>query len=220
MKKFSTIYASGVKDRVLFAFQVLIVIATISMIAFFNYYSLVENQTNHTGFNLNLLYCMFKFIIIIVSYLLFNQEKKRWVISIISIVMALLGMANVSYFQNNNIMLNYEEFVDRGMPKKFNPFYETLLYKSESQDLAYYLKIIKPPHFENVIQEDVGTIESIPAIVELYNAEGNMLIRLDELNIALWEVKPQWNKGRVEITNNLYIYFEPDENNYYVVDKR
>jgi hypothetical protein len=219
-QKFEIIYAPGIKDRVLFAFQVLTLVATLYIIAFFNYYSLVENQTNHTGFNLNLLYYVFGFIIIIVSYLLIKQEKKRWVISIIAILVTILGMGNVRYFQNNNIMLNYDDFIEKGMPAKFNPFHETLLYKSESPDLAYYLKIIKPPNFENVTQEDVGTIEDIPAIIELYNSEGIMLTRIDELDIFLWQVKPQWRKGSVEITNNVYIYFEPDENNYYVVDNR
>jgi len=106
----------------IFTSQILILTITIFAIAFFNIYALIINETNHTSYNLNLLLYFFTFTKVSYLTLLLIQKQKKWLFSIFLIAVSICGTLNVKYFQYNNIMLNYGNWLDKGIPDKPDGF--------------------------------------------------------------------------------------------------
>ncbi|MFH1284910.1 MAG: hypothetical protein ABIH78_05000 [Candidatus Peregrinibacteria bacterium] len=85
---------------------------TVSII-FYNYYSLIENQSNHTGLDLikvKIVYLMFSAITFVLAYAI-KSNKKAKKIFVISGILSLLFVANIWIFEKTGIMLYYEDWI-------------------------------------------------------------------------------------------------------------
>jgi len=84
----------------------------ISIISY-NYYSLIDNQSNHTGLDLmkvKIFYLGFSLIAIVVA-LIIKSNKKAKKNFIISSILGLVFIFNIWIFEKTEIMLYYEDWV-------------------------------------------------------------------------------------------------------------
>ena len=73
----------------------------------------LNNNSGHTGINLNLLYLFF------IPLILFSVIKvKQYRIAAISIFLGILGTCSLIYLDKTNTLLQYNIWIERGMPNK------------------------------------------------------------------------------------------------------
>ena len=70
-----------------------------------------ENGTGHTGINPNLLYFIF-----IPLMLLGLLKRKKDRLAMLAIGVAILGVTSLVYLDQTNTLLEYEIWIERGMP--------------------------------------------------------------------------------------------------------
>jgi hypothetical protein len=102
--------------------NVLILIIVVACLVLFNIFCLILSNSNHTGFDTY--YLVYFFILLgIVSIISFVfSRKKDKVFIIISVILFSLigiGIINVVLFEKFNIMLQYELWIQKGMPLPF-----------------------------------------------------------------------------------------------------
>lgn len=89
----------------------------------FNVYSLLINESNHTGFNTSLLIVFFLLAFFINLADLAAMKKmpvpginKR--LMIVVVALAIIGTLNISLFDHYHIMMQYDRWIASGMPPK------------------------------------------------------------------------------------------------------
>ncbi len=101
--------------RLLISYLSFITIFTI----IFNFYSLVYNNSNHTGINFKIYSLLFIIISIIINlYNLLYFRKKKLSTPYIILIITIFVFINVLFFEKYNIMLTYEKWIEKGMPEK------------------------------------------------------------------------------------------------------
>ena len=84
----------------------------ISMV-FYNYYSLIENQSGHTGLELikfKFAYLIFAIVTLLVGFII-KTDKKAKKLFIISGILGFIFIANIWLFEKTGIMMNYEDWL-------------------------------------------------------------------------------------------------------------
>ena len=95
---------------------ILLVFFVLSILGY-NYYALIENQSNHTGvglYNIKIFYLIISIIPFILAYF-FRKDKKSRNILIISGILGLLLVFNIWLFEKICIMQNYENWIHNRM---------------------------------------------------------------------------------------------------------
>jgi hypothetical protein len=92
-------------------------IALATMIASFAWY-LVDNNTNHTGLPLKTLRAALValFIVFLIAFLALRKRSFA-----VALCLGLTMFAGLYYVDRNNIMLEYGEWIKRGMPERGQP---------------------------------------------------------------------------------------------------
>lgn len=83
----------------------------------FNYYALIGNQSNHTGFEvgkIKIIYLAISALAISLSFL-FKSEKRARNILIISGSLGLIFVLNMWIFEKECIMLFYDDWIQKNM---------------------------------------------------------------------------------------------------------
>jgi len=101
---------------------VLTLVLILSVIVYFNIYSLILNNSHHTGFDTYLLAEIFgAFFLCWAGALGYFKYLKKYTyynykIFLLILILSFLGVLNVLLFEKCNIMMYYELWVDKGMP--------------------------------------------------------------------------------------------------------
>ena len=92
----------------------IIIVSTLALIIIITLWLYVlKNNSGHTGFNLNWLYLFF------IPLTLFGIIKiKNNKLAITSIFLGILGIGSLAYLDKTNTLLQYNIWVERGMPNK------------------------------------------------------------------------------------------------------
>jgi peptidoglycan/LPS O-acetylase OafA/YrhL len=91
--------------------------------AAYDFYSIFINYNNHTGLRVDFLVIVFALAFFINLADLAAQRKRplpgvdRRLIVIVAVIAA-IGALNVSIFKEFNVMMEYSDWVDKGMPPK------------------------------------------------------------------------------------------------------
>lgn len=98
----------------------LITMVSLSIILF-NVYSMSMNNTCHTGFNTsNMLYVyalLSVFSIIMTLWCIYKKGNYKFFLILFFI--CITGMINIKVFEKYNVMMQYEDWIEKGMPEKF-----------------------------------------------------------------------------------------------------
>ncbi len=101
--------------------KIIVITLLLLILIVYNYYSLVYNKTNHTGFNTKYIFLFFITCgvgLVVLSRLMPMVIPRHDVcISTIMLLLMLIGI-NMYLFDYFNIMVNYDAWVKRGMPEK------------------------------------------------------------------------------------------------------
>ena len=97
-------------------------------LAAFDFYSLLVNHNNHTALRTDYMVYVFAlaFFINLADHAAQRRRPRpgvnRRLIMIVAVIAA-IGALNVSFFQKYDVMMNYSDWVARGMPPK-PPFFD------------------------------------------------------------------------------------------------
>ncbi len=98
----------------------IIIIVSLSIILF-NVYSLSLNRTCHTGFDTSGIFHVYAvlsvFSIIITLWCIY--KKGNYQFFLILFFICIIGMINIKVFENHNVMMQYEDWIEKGMPENF-----------------------------------------------------------------------------------------------------
>lgn len=97
--------------------------ALAAAIAYFNIYSLVLSDSNHTGFPVH----MFAYVLLGLFFINLGElgamkrraapGVKKWLL-VLAVILSMSGAMNVSLFESKNVMMQYGHWVEKGMPEK------------------------------------------------------------------------------------------------------
>ena len=73
----------------------------------------LQNHSGHTGFPLGFLYFVF-YSFIFIGVLGLN--KRHNMVAVMLMIIAILGLGSLEYFDHTNLLLEYGVWLDRGMP--------------------------------------------------------------------------------------------------------
>lgn len=85
---------------------------------FFNHYSLVLNETNHTGINTYIFAFFFSILFVSNIVIFFIDKRRKMPILILGFaqLLILISVINVIVFEKLNIMMWYDLWLKKGMP--------------------------------------------------------------------------------------------------------
>jgi uncharacterized membrane protein len=101
--------------------KIIVIVVLLLVLVVYNYYSLVYNKTNHTGFNTKYIFLFFISCgvgLVILSRIMPTLIPRHDVyVSTIMLLLMLIGI-NIYLFDYLNIMVHYDTWLMRGMPSK------------------------------------------------------------------------------------------------------
>ena len=98
----------------------MIIVVSLSIILF-NVYSLSMNITCHTGFDTSGIFYAYAVLSVfsVIMTLWCIYKKGNYKFFLILFFICITGMINIKVFENHNVMMQYEDWIEKGMPEKF-----------------------------------------------------------------------------------------------------
>ncbi|WKZ31091.1 MAG: hypothetical protein QY318_04615 [Candidatus Dojkabacteria bacterium] len=90
----------------------------------------ILNRTNHTG--LEAYYFIVPFFIVALLLLLSSPFSKELNVTLLGVMVSLLGVALLFTYKQYNVMINYNEWLTRGMPSRFESV-ETMFWANDNE---------------------------------------------------------------------------------------